>query len=174
MKNIWGKLTLFGAAAGAAFMALGPEEAQPPAKGGRVRGHQIAQHASYSAESAPAQGDRREFVRMLRQLQHTQDERRIGNLFNAISWYVPPPPAPSLPPPPPSAPPLPFAFIGHYRDAGSGAVVVFLTHADRVYTVSEGDVIDNTYSVGALTPGRLEFTYLPLNIKQSLNTGEAL
>ena len=125
--------------------------------------------------SAPlAAGERLEFERMLQQKQQADGDREIGNAFNATSWYVPPPPPPSLPPPPPTAPPLPFTYFGQYKDPGSAAMVIFLSNADRVYTVSEGDVIDGTYSVGPITSGQLELTYLPLSIKQSLNTGGVL
>lgn len=96
-----------------------------------------------------------------------------SHAFSAMSWYVPPPPPPPekpLPPPPPTAPPMPFTFMGRY-EAG-GTPVIFLVKDERVYTVSEGDVIDNTYRVERLTAGQLELTYLPLDIKQTISTGE--
>ena len=40
-------------------------------------------------------------------------------------------------------------------------------------SVSAGDVIENTYRVEGLAGGRLELTYLPLDIRQTLSTGEA-
>jgi hypothetical protein len=83
--------------------------------------------------------------------------------------YVPPPPPP--PPPAPTAPPLPFAFLGRYDDSSS--LVIILTKGDRVYTVSVGDVIENTYKVEKLSAGVLTFTYLPLKIEQKLRIGEA-
>jgi hypothetical protein len=98
-----------------------------------------------------------------------------GHLFESMSWYVPPPPpkplppSPPPPPPPPTAPPLPFSFLGRYVDGK--ATVIMLVKDDRIYTVSEGDVIDNTYRIGHLSGGVLELTYLPLNIKQTLTTG---
>ncbi len=176
MKKPWSKLTLFGVAAGAAFMAMGSDEDQVPAKKGRVRMQHVAmtQPDSTAIPNPATAGDWQEFERMLQQKQHPHVEKKIGNVFNATSWYVPPPPPAALPPPPPAAPPLPFSFFGHYKDAGSNAVVIFLTNADRVYTVSEGDVIDGIYSVGPVVSGQIEFTYLPMNIKQSLNTGGVL
>ncbi len=168
------KLTMFGVAASAAVMAMGSDDEQP-AKNGRSNIQQVAMTRPRATEpvKSMAAGERLEFERMLQQKQQTDGNRKIGNVFNATSWYVPPPPpSPSLlPPPPPAAPPLPFTYFGQYKDPGSAAMVIFLSNADRVYTVSEGDVIDGTYSVGPITSGQLELTYLPLNIKQSLNIG---
>ena len=98
-----------------------------------------------------------------------------SNAFRAMSWYVPPPPPPPkpppkpLPPPPPTAPPLPFSFMGRYEEGDTR--IILLVRGDRIYTVSEGEVIDNTYRVESLTGGQLELTYLPLNIKQTISAG---
>jgi hypothetical protein len=94
------------------------------------------------------------------------------NLFGDHSWYVAPPPPPMVvrEPPPPSAPPLPFTLLGSYSSSG-GAPVYFLVKGDSVYDVHVGDVIDNSYSVDSVTNGRLNFTYLPLKIGQSLAVG---
>ncbi|MGE5320343.1 MAG: hypothetical protein ACM3KD_09195 [Hyphomicrobiaceae bacterium] len=99
-------------------------------------------------------------------------EPPAGDAFRPTSWYVPPPPPPPLPPPKPpapTAPPLPFTFMGRYEEGAKK--VILLVKGDRIYTVSEGEVIDNTYRVGHLTEGGLDLTYLPLNIKQTLATG---
>lgn len=176
MMDPLGKLTLFGVAASAAVMAMGSDEEHAPVKseGAKIRQVSMAQPHSTEAVQPLAAGDKVEFEHLLQQKQQPDADREIGNVFNATSWYVPPPPPPALPPPPPAAPPLPFTYFGQYKDAGSAAMVVFLSKADRVYTVSEGDVIEGTYSVGPITSGQLELTYLPLNIKQSLNMGGVL
>jgi len=99
----------------------------------------------------------------------------VGNLFGATSWYVPPPPPPPrpppkpVPPPPPSAPPMPFSFLGRYIE--DDILIILLVKGERIYTVSEGEVIENTYRVERLSDAVLELTYLPLNIKQTINTG---
>jgi hypothetical protein len=67
---------------------------------------------------------------------------------------------------------LPFTYLGRYEDAPTRLTI--LVKGDRMYTVSEGDVIENTYRVERVAPGMVELTYLPLNIKQSLRTGETL
>jgi hypothetical protein len=106
---------------------------------------------------------------------HKGAEMKIGKVFDATSWYVPPPPpppAPPAPPPVPTAPPLPFAYLGRYEDAPTQ--LVFLVKGERMYTVAEGEVIDGTYRVARVTKGMVELTYLPLNITQTLSTGETL
>lgn len=97
----------------------------------------------------------------------------VVNAFASTSWYVPPPPPKPEPPPKPTAPPLPFSFMGRYEDPARSAVVVMLTRGDRLYTVSEGDVIDDTYRVERITDRTVELLYLPLKEKQSLQTGGA-
>ncbi len=105
------------------------------------------------------------------------EEVEIGNVFGATSWYVPPPPPPPPPLPPeppakPTAPPLPFTYLGRYEEAP--AKLILLVKGDRIYTVVEGEVIENTYLVGHIAGGQLELTYLPLSIKQSLHAGGAI
>lgn len=110
-----------------------------------------------------------------------QSKKRVGDAFNITSWYVPPP-APRMAakpiviaPPPipvPTAPPLPFTYLGRYGDTDTRTII--LSKGDRVYTVAVGDVIENTYRVEKLTTGMVNLTYLPLNIEQSLRTGETL
>lgn len=109
------------------------------------------------------------------------DKKRMGDAFNITSWYVPPP-APRMtakpvvvappPPPVPTAPPLPFTYLGRYGDTETRTII--LSKGDRVYTVAVGDVIENTYRVEKSAMGMVNLTYLPLNIEQSLRTGETL
>lgn len=113
-----------------------------------------------------------ELERLKQQDAKKHAEAEIGNVFGAISWYVPPPPPPPpppAPPPKPTAPPLPFGYLGTYQDAAMP--VVILVKGDRIYTVSEGDVIDGTYRIEQVAAGQIELTYLPLNIRQLISTG---
>lgn len=99
----------------------------------------------------------------------------VVNVFGSTSWYVPPPPPPPpppAPPPVPTAPPLPFTYLGRYEDAPTQLTI--LLKGERMYTVARGDVIEDIYRVDQVTPGMVELTYLPLNIKQTLRTGETL
>lgn len=114
-----------------------------------------------------------------------------SDLFSSRTWYVAPtqpryvppavaytPPAPvvsqpqfQLAPPTPSVPPLPFTYMGKVR-YGDHKWQFFLTNGQTIHTVREGDIVDSIYKIGALLNGRLEITYLPLDIKQSLTIGE--
>ena len=110
----------------------------------------------------------------LERLKRAQMHVKKAEIFSAKSWYVPPPPPPpALPvaPPPPSAPPLPFTFLGQIQKP-DGKLTIFLSGVNRVYLVSEGETIDNTYHVDGIEDGRLVLTYLPLQIKQYLDLGE--
>ena len=66
---------------------------------------------------------------------------------------------------------MPFTFLGIYQD--SPRLVIILSRGDRVYTVSEGDVIDGTYRVDQVTDSAVELMYLPLKIKQTLSMAAA-
>jgi len=100
------------------------------------------------------------------------DAGEPGNVFTSKSWYVappPPPPPPPAPPARPTAPPLPFTYLGRFRDEGKA--VIFLVKDDRVLTVREGDIIEGNYRVDGIVGSRLDLTYQPLDIKQTLNIG---
>jgi hypothetical protein len=95
-----------------------------------------------------------------------------ANVFTGKSWYVPPPPPPPTPPPPPpppAAPPLPFTYLGQLQDGGKAEI--FLVKDDRVLTVKQGDILEGNYRVDGIVGSKLELTYLPLGIKQTLNIG---
>lgn len=97
------------------------------------------------------------------------DDSAPPNLFPRQTWQPPPPPPP--PPPKPTAPPLPFQYLGQLE--AEGGLQVFLTQQKRQLVVRKGDLIDGTWRVDEVAPGRLSFTYLPLNEKQQLMTGTA-
>ena len=110
----------------------------------------------------------------LSRLRREANPGETGNAFESKSWYVPPPPPPPakpLPPPPPTAPPLPFTYLGRYEDLAKP--VIFLVRGDRVLTVSAGDVIEGTYRVDGIVGTTLGLTYLPLNIRQTIDVGNA-
>jgi hypothetical protein len=175
------KWVLFGALGSLAFVVMGSDDAHGPAKMSHAKAQQVAVSSSKPVEARKNSSlvASVEFERMLRKKQQSDGGMEIGNAFNTVSWHVAQAPARVLqqPPPPPPvpqepvAPPLPFAYLGQYRNSDSQAPIIILARSDRVYTVSEGDVIDSTYRIGPVTAGLLEITYLPLNIRQSLNTG---
>jgi hypothetical protein len=97
----------------------------------------------------------------------------VPDLFHPVSWYVAAPePKPvataPLPTPAPTAPSLPFQFLGKYAEGGRELLI--LSRANRVLTVEPGDVIAETYRLDSSTETDIQFTYLPMNIKQLLST----
>lgn len=169
------KWVLLGAAASAIVMAMDAGDEPAPARKGHMKAGQVATATlpAGAAKRAPV-AERVELERLSGR--KPDGGKEIGNAFDAISWYVPPPPPPPplpLPPAKPEAPPLPFTYLGHFKSPDSPVQVIILGRADRVYTVSEGEVIDGTYRVGPVTAGLIEFTYLPLDAKQSLITDAA-
>ena len=104
------------------------------------------------------------------------------DIFNSKSWAIAPPPAPKSryvsprqalppPPPPPTAPPLPYQLMGSFQDPGK-KLVIYLSRGDKLYSVSVGDIIDNTYQVESINAGQLELLYLPLKMRQILRLGD--
>ena len=91
------------------------------------------------------------------------------DMFAAGSWYVPPPP-PRVPPRP-SAPPVSFVYIGKMQEGND--LIVFLERQSRIYMVREGDAIDASYRVDEIKAPVMTLTYLPLDIKQTMQIGEA-
>jgi hypothetical protein len=89
------------------------------------------------------------------------------DMFAGKSWFVPPPPPKAELP---TAPPLPFIYMGKLAEEGE-KVVILLTKQNRSYQVREGDVLDNTYRVDEVQPPVMTLTYIPLNIKQTIQIG---
>jgi hypothetical protein len=114
----------------------------------------------------------------LDRLKRTQINVKEVEIFGPQSWYIPPPPPPRRPPPPPpsppppSAPPLPFTFLGKMEVPG-GKMTIYLEGRNRLYLVTKGETIDNTYHVDGIEAGQIALTYLPLKIKQYISMGEA-
>lgn len=170
----WLQRVLVGAMAAAMVLSVASDEGQQtgptPVQSGEPPQTLVMRQPE---PAAPAPRLRVELERLSRP--DSEAAAAAGNPFGAISWYVPPPPPPPAPlrvvqPPPPTAPPMPFSFFGRYEEGATQ--IILLVKGERIYTVSAGDVIDNTYRVEGLAGGRLELTYLPLNIKQTISTGE--
>lgn len=95
---------------------------------------------------------------------------KIRDMFASQSWYVPPPQTRTIVVP--VAPPLPFVYIGKMKD-GESNMVVFLEKQNRTYAAKVGDAIDKNYRVDAIQAPVMTLTYLPLDIKQTMQIGEA-
>jgi hypothetical protein len=103
------------------------------------------------------------------------------NPFAPLSWQAPAPapaqpvaapvaPAPPVRPPAPLAPPLPFKYLGRYT---AGVALVVLTIGERMIVAKAGDTLEGTWRIDRTGPALIEFTYLPLQLKRSLATGDA-
>lgn len=108
----------------------------------------------------------------LKQIERTSTPRKSGEAFQPKSWYVAPPPPPPPPPAPPTAPPLPFSFLGK-AESPEGTPTIFLSGHDRVFLVKGGETIDGMYRIDGIQNGQIVFTYLPMQIQQYLNMGDA-
>jgi len=102
-------------------------------------------------------------------------EGDADDAFGIRSWAPPPPPPPKPvaqskqpppPPPKPTAPPLPYRYLGRLEEAG--VATIFLGAGERNFAVKPGGTFDNNYRLDAVQSGMLTFTYLPLNIQQTL------
>jgi hypothetical protein len=97
-----------------------------------------------------------------------------ADAFESKSWFVQPAPVPAArlaPAPPQGAPPLPFTYLGRYQ--GSGEPVIFLVRGERILTVSAGEIVEGLYRVEGISGSTLGLTYLPLNVRQSIDVGAA-
>jgi len=95
--------------------------------------------------------------------------KRRGEPFEARSWApVAPVPVAKGPvvPPKPVAPPVPYRVAGQVIHDGMNQVV--LARDDRVFTVLEGDTVDNVYRVESIRPDAVTLIYLPLNERQQI------
>ena len=90
-----------------------------------------------------------------------------GDLFAPRSWRPQPPPVEAAAPPVPQPPPMPYTYTGRMEERGR--TVLFLSRQQRVVLAREGETLDGTYRVDRITPWSVDFTYLPLKQKQSLN-----
>jgi len=80
-------------------------------------------------------------------------------------------PAPSIttapsPPPAPKPPALPFAYMGKFEQ--DARTIYFLVKADKLYTVTDGEDIDETYRFEGKRGNQLRIIYKPLQIAQTL------
>ena len=89
-------------------------------------------------------------------------------LFAAGSWEPPAKPAVSAPPVA-SAPPLPYVYVG--RKFQEGAWEVYLASGEELRVARRLAVLDAHYRVDDIHPPVLSLTYLPLNLKQTMNIG---
>lgn len=93
------------------------------------------------------------------------------------SLLPPAPPAPTGPAvaaeaPRPTAPPLPFTVIGKKFERDTWEV--YLARGEQTYIATQGADIAGEYRVSAIEATQITLIYLPLNEKQTLQTGASL
>ncbi len=90
--------------------------------------------------------------------------------FKVHSWVVIPPAkkVKPLPPPPPVAPNTPFIYAGKLENSPKGTQV-FLLANNKLYSVGIGEQVDLLWRLDSEDTNTLQFTYLPLNLKQALS-----
>jgi hypothetical protein len=143
-------------AAGVAAALLYPQGEPPPAT-----------QASGTAPSAQAATEDRFAALPSRQA----IGKARGEPFGARSWTPVAPVRPQVvqAPPKPVAPPLPYRIAGQV--SYDGGMQVVLARDDRVFTVREGETLDNVYRIESITPDAVTFVYLPLDERQQLAVG---
>ncbi len=96
--------------------------------------------------------------------------------FAARDWTPPPPPPPKppplAPPPPPTAPPLPYRYLGKWKE--DGQLIVYLQIGNQAYPVKGGELLNGQWRVDEVNERSIRFTYVPLDQTASLNIGEPL
>lgn len=171
----WGKWTLMGFPLLAIIMTATSGDGWGTAKMPQTGAEKPVKAAAMRSESSARQAAddiRVELERLDTAALPQNREEKVGNVFVPTFWYVPPPPPPPVkppPPPPPAVPPMPFTYLGLYEEALGK--VIMLVKGDQLYTVAVGDVIENTYRIDLVERSKVEMTYLPLNIKQVISTG---
>jgi hypothetical protein len=112
-------------------------------------------------------------ILLVDQLKRPAFPDRVKDMFPSKSWYVAPPPSKIVEKaPPPTAPPIAYVYIGKMVEEGNHSAV-FLENKGRIFIVRAGDTIDGKYRVDAIAPPIMKLTYLPLDIKQTVQIGEA-
>lgn len=90
----------------------------------------------------------------------------VPDLARIVSFVPPRPVRPAPAAAAPVAPPLPFRLVGAIDDERGKAI--FLLDGSQVRMVRAGERVADSYRLDRITPAAVEFTYLPLNTKQTL------
>jgi hypothetical protein len=139
---------------------------------------------SIAAKSADKQRDAAEALALISRgfAPRVAMSKLASDPFTVVSFEPPPPPPP--PPPKPVAPPLSFKYLGALGDtdvdagntstAGAAAPkerAVFLDSGGQLLIARKGDTIAGQYRVIEITDTSMQFEYLPLAERQTLNFG---
>jgi hypothetical protein len=75
-------------------------------------------------------------------------------------------PEPAAPAPPSAPPALPFRFVGKFVE--NGVMRLLLANGDKEHDIKGGETLEGTYRVDSVSEESVLFTYLPLNVSQTL------
>ena len=113
------------------------------------------------------------------QLGQREFDAKAGDIFRATSWIpqrvrvdvekaalARQAAREAAPPPAQTAPPLQFKYIGKVISGNN--TLVFLNQSGENLIAKVGEAIDDQYRIDELNEEAIIFTYLPLNIKQTL------
>jgi hypothetical protein len=107
----------------------------------------------------------------MEKLRRLKIEQNVKNVFTSKPWSISPPVTKAMTQSSPATPPLPFTYLGKLIDQDTR--MVFISKLDRNYVIKVGDVIDGTYRVDEINGSLMNLTYIPLNIKQTMQIGES-
>ena len=134
---------------------------------------EVAQSQALSANRASATAERRAAMDL--NVDNLVRPRLKASKSDPFTTYVPKPrvvpvvAAPPPPPPAPVAPALPFTYLGRMVEASN--TVLFLSKQDQSYSVKVAAILDKNYRVESINEDQAVFTYLPLNVQQTLSFG---
>lgn len=105
-----------------------------------------------------------------KKLKRERGNNQSAALFKVHSWLEVPiiKKTKPLPAPPPVAPPAPFTYMGKLEDTPKGTQV-FLMANGRLFSVIQGEKIDQQWRLDTEDATTLRLTYLPLNLPQTLS-----
>ncbi|WP_377702057.1 hypothetical protein [Pseudoduganella sp. UC29_71] len=147
-----------------------------------------ANNAVIAAQIAAAKVAASAAIAIELQIQRRVADEDPGNLFSSTGWQAPSPLKPAAARAQQDQqgqqtgsgaaagasaggpPPLPFQFMGRFIDDGKTAY--FLQVEDRNVVARVGEKLGDNYQLDAAANGTLTFTYLPLNLKQTLAVGD--
>jgi hypothetical protein len=63
-------------------------------------------------------------------------------------------------------------YVGRYVEGGRQ--IVMLMRGDQLLLLQQGDTVDNTYRVERIATDRIELTYLPSGMRQSVRVSDSV
>jgi hypothetical protein len=140
----------------------------------------VNQFENSDAQSKPEKINERSDLSSTASLSHTSTANTViktryknseQDIFDVPARQSVSPVIPQSYTPPVVIPPLPFTYLG--RVVENGRERIFLASAQKNYLAQRGDVLENDYRIDRINEHQILFTYLPLKIGQTLETGAA-